>query len=804
MRNAALISLLPCLATLATAHPRPSHDIRSVRKSLNFGPKHEHATFQVVAAAHDEGLTKRGFTDELDAQIAARQFLDRQVGAEGESYYIRKDSYTDARTGVTHIYAKQLIDGLEVSDGDINLNIDRYGNIISWGNSFHPGTKAQTSPSGETCAMMNDQLDAYRSEAGENAWGLVKSAAQVLLPSLGRHHHTVDPRIQANIQHVSHHIEALCDQPQKEVLTPVDALIALLPRISASSSSSVDFADDLVATPEHSFAPKPAPAEPPTQIISGSGLAKAGIKSHVPARLMYTQVTDGAPRSVWKLEVELESNWYEAYVDVQTGELLRIVDWAKDYSWTSDGPAPSKEHKQKPLPAPPKKLEPYTYQVFPWGINDPTSGNLSIVTKPWDTTASPAGWHEFPSASNPWAGSKIPGMNTTGNTTHFYTTAGNNVIAHEDWEGQNNYLLNYRPINESLTFVYDYGEPDGLAPREYIDFVITQLFYTSNMYHDLTYRLGFDELAGNFQAHNFGKGGNGGDPVIANAQDGSGMNNANFMTPPDGTSGRMRMYVWDTATPYRDGDIEAGIIIHELSHGLSTRLTGGPMNSGCLGFGEAGGMGEGWGDAIATLIRQIEEHKSFSNGTDVYSMGSWAANRELGIRHYKYSTDEAVNPSTYKILDKPAYWGVHAIGEVWAEMLFIMSQRLVEKYGFSSTLFPPIDTSIPNDYYVNTASVDAKGKPTPLVPKHGNTLALQLILDGMKLQPCRPSFFDARDAIIQADLMLTGGENACLIWKAFAERGLGIDAGIINKSPWGPGIRTDGFKIPSKVCKEHK
>ena len=42
------------------------------------------------------------------------------------------------------------------------------------------------------------------------------------------------------------------------------------------------------------------------------------------------------------------------------------------------------------------------------------------------------------------------------------------------------------------------------------------------------------------------------------------------------------------------------------------------------------------------------------NGTDVFSMGAWAANRELGIRHYKYSTNSTVNPSTYKILDKPA------------------------------------------------------------------------------------------------------------------------------------------------------
>jgi hypothetical protein len=75
-------------------------------------------------------------------------------------------------------------------------------------------------------------------------------------------------------------------------------------------------------------------------------------------------------------------------------------------------------------------------------------------------------------------------------------------------------------------------------------------------FHDLTYRLGFDELSGNFQQANFGKGGRGGDAVIAMAQDGSGTNNANFATPPDGQNGRMRMYVWDTATPYRDGDLE--------------------------------------------------------------------------------------------------------------------------------------------------------------------------------------------------------------------------------------------------------
>jgi hypothetical protein len=48
---------------------------------------------------------------------------------------------------------------------------------------------------------------------------------------------------------------------------------------------------------------------------------------------------------------------------------------------------------------------------------------------------------------------------------------------------------------------------------------------------------GFTEEAGNFQQYNFGRGGEEGDAVITNAQDGSGFNNANFMTPPDGQNG---------------------------------------------------------------------------------------------------------------------------------------------------------------------------------------------------------------------------------------------------------------------------
>jgi len=256
------------------------------------------------------------------------------------------------------------------------------------------------------------------------------------------------------------------------------------------------------------------------------------------------------------------------------------------------------------------------------------------------------------------------------------------------------------------------------------------------------------------------------------------------------------MYIWNTAQPYRDGDLEAGIVIHELTHGLSTRLTGGPANSGCLGWGESGGMGEGWGDFVASTIR------STSNYTDL-PMGAWAANTPDGIRNYPYSTDKSVNPSTYKILDGGGYWGVHAIGEVWAEILWVVEQKLIAKHGFTDTLFPPQvaeDGSVPEGEFYHPR----KDTSAPLVPIHGNSLLLKLVVDGMKLQPCRPSFFNARDAIIQADSLLTGGANACELWEGFSERGLGPAAKIVGSTPWGGGIRTDDFELPKGACGKGK
>ena len=90
-------------------------------------------------------------------------------------------------------------------------------------------------------------------------------------------------------------------------------------------------------------------------------------------------------------------------------------------------------------------------------------------------------------------------------------------------------------------------------------------FYIVNSVHDIAYRYGFTESSFNFQNSNFGKGGSGNDRVTISVQDANGIDNADFATPPDGQSGRMRMFLWDLTRPNRDGSLENDIIVHEVS-----------------------------------------------------------------------------------------------------------------------------------------------------------------------------------------------------------------------------------------------
>lgn len=58
----------------------------------------------------------------------------------------------------------------------------------------------------------------------------------------------------------------------------------------------------------------------------------------------------------------------------------------------------------------------------------------------------------------------------------------------------------------------------------------------------------------------------------------------------------------------------------------------------------------------------------------------------------------------------------------------------------------------------------------------GNIVFLHLFMDALPIQPCNPTFISARDAWIQADVTRYDGANRCILWTAFASRGLGVNA----------------------------
>jgi len=173
-------------------------------------------------------------------------------------------------------------------------------------------------------------------------------------------------------------------------------------------------------------------------------------------------------------------------------------------------------------------------------------------------------------------------------------------------------------------------------------------------------------------------------------------------------------------------------------------------------------MGEGIGDWIGLMMTI----KVGDNAEDGRGIGTYATSSTSGFRNYLYSYDMTINPQTYA--DLPGTGGqTHNVGEIWATMIWDLAWVLIDEYGFDP------------DMYHGTG---------------GNNVAMQLIVNGLKLQPCNSGFVDARDAILAADLAANGGANECIIWNAFARRGLGFsaDQGSSNSASDG----TPAFDLP--------
>ncbi len=588
-------------------------------------------------------------------------------------------------------------------------------------------------------------------------------------------------------------------------------------------------------------------SQPPTRMTeraADSYLYSGGRMAarEIPVSLAWLEV-NGRLNLVWEMAVDEAGrpDWYHAFIDAHDGTVLGAVNWTQEAA----------------------------YRVFPMPLEHPGEGPDELVSDPADPIASPLGWHD------------------TGNN-QYTDTRGNNVFAQEDTLGNNS---GGRRPDGGPELIFDF--PIDLAtqqPPAYEEFAVTNLFYWNNILHDVLWHYGFDEAAGNFQVNNFGLGGLGGDPVIADAQDGAGTNNATFSTPPDGSAPRMTMFVWTGSAPSvlridepatiagdylaqpgsfggslaaagleaalelvddgsadgelgcdaltgftagriavvrrggcefglkalnaqnadavativvnntvgnttismgggadgsqvtipavmvgnndgsqiidsldqgvagsligsdgpnldRDSDLDAGVIAHEYGHGLSIRLTGGPSDSSCLQGNQQ--AGEGWSDFLGVWFTAKPE----DTADTPRGVGSYLIFQEnipgAGIRPAPYTRNMDINPLTYDDLTTNTLSIPHGIGTVFNTVLWDMYWNLVDQYGFDE------------NYHTGSG---------------GNNIAMQLVVDSLKLHPCRPTFLDTRDALLLADQINYDGANQCLIWEAFARRGMGVDA----------------------------
>lgn len=622
-------------------------------------------------------------------------------------------------------------------------------------------------------------------------------------------------------------------------------------------------------------------------------------RSTIKAELKYIPVGESLVLA-WNLLLDMNNsaNVWDYYVDAVSGDF--VYKYNQTLYCTHHNMAYSRGHicdmnisdgaEEKPEEVSPQFISGTTgkYRVFALPVESPVHGQRTIATDDIYPEASPYGWHDTNGS---------PGA-------EFTYTRGNNVYAYQDKNNDN--APDGANTDGGTDLNFDFPLDLNLDPRESADATVTNLFYVNNMVHDISFLLGFTEEFGNFQQRNYTGAPGQGDPVLAEAFDGieaatPSLNNANFSTFNDGTSGRMQMYLWnnnggsvsidspepiagyirpfgaaqfgraiptqseppvtarvaiasDLSNPseslgcgqfanasslsgkiviidrgicqfsqkvynaqlagavgviicnvpginggngeemigmaggtnanlvtipsvfvgrsncekirfsirsgvevlvtfqireregaeFLDGSLDNGIIAHEYGHGISTRLTGGRTNSGCLNNDEQ--MGEGWSDFFSLITtHRPGDFGEMSRGIGTFARGESQNGR--GIRRYPYSTDLSVNPQTYD--DIKGTTAPHPLGEVWTATLWDMYWAFVNLYGFDQD-------------WTNEDS--------------GNFKAALLVMEGMKIQPCRPGFIEGRDAILTADYLINEGAHNCLIWEVFARRGLGFYA----------------------------
>ena len=399
--------------------------------------------------------------------------------------------------------------------------------------------------------------------------------------------------------------------------------------------------------------------------------------------------------------------------------------------------------------------------------------DCTMPTGPFQNLADPYAWDQ---------------VNAAGASS--MTTVGNAGNTHEAWASPlSPGGLFQAPTSPTRDYTGEFTDawnesqcdPTQLRPGgNDIAFTVGNLFVSHNRMHDYSYYLGFTEKNYNMQLDNFGRGGVAGDQETGNAQaaaattqvfDQSGVatgrNNANQIALQDGVPGITNQYLFQPVAgafyaPCTDGSLDMGIVGHEYTHAISNRMVGGPDEG--LTSEQGGAMGESWSDLTAA---EYQFSHGYGNGGNIWAVGVYATgNKRVAIRDYAINKNP-LNYSNYGFDTTGPE--VHADGEIWNGTQWSVRQALVEKW---QSRFPYGDKKL------QLACAQGRPEASPIAPQYcpGNRRWIQLVFDAWLLQQGATSMLDARDAMIAADRMRFGGVDRAVMWRAFAQRGMGMDA----------------------------